>query len=440
MKKIYLLFFISFLLSGHTVMAEEVSFFKFVTDPQNIELNQISKDITVQSQNSSGSQQPVLETFDLTFTTTSATGQFLNSSGNPVATYMSKNTSNRTFYYKDSSEGDFVILVTATGRDSKKTFSATQHIFVGNTFQNTSGSSSTTDTKNNQSNSSVQTHSVSVSDLSSAHSSPAPISTSKDGIDFEISAGRDRLVTVGNKVEFRVVLLKSQNISVPNTYYEWSFGDGTTAMGDSVSHAYKFEGEYVVVVNAFSSDKQAVSRIKVVVISPEISLAKVPGGLEVWNKSKSEINLEGWALSIPSKNFTFPKDTLIPSGKKVIFADEVTGIYNDSTKLSNQEGKIFALIENIQPVLTKVESVETESSQSAYVPKVNTINDTSDKIKVVGNGLNEISTPETETKKQDESTNVAQVFVAEKKTGFISSVFSWPIKGFDFIRKLFVEK
>ena len=28
---------------------------------------------------------------------------------------------------------------------------------------------------------------------------------------------------------------------------------------------------------------------------------------------------------------------------------------------------------------------------------------------------------------------------AEKKTGFVSKVFAWPIKGFEFVRHLFIE-
>src|SRR5207249_437132 len=108
-------------------------------------------------------------------------------------------------------------------------------------------------------------------------------------------------------------------------FYKWSFGDGTAIEGNTVSHAYKFPGEYAVVVNANSSDKQAVSRLKVLVISPDFSIARVPYGIEITNKSNAEINLESWNLvSSRSKAFLFPQDTLIPSGKKVIFADSIT--------------------------------------------------------------------------------------------------------------------
>ena len=120
-----------------TAYADNVARFSFVTKPQTILPNTLSKEITIQSQNSSGLVEPMSETVDLTFTSSSPTGLFLGSTGKPVSKTMSKNTANRTFYYKDSSIGNFVISVVATGRDSKRYFNLEQGITISNQISTT---------------------------------------------------------------------------------------------------------------------------------------------------------------------------------------------------------------------------------------------------------------------------------------------------------------
>ena len=114
-----------------TAYAEEVSSFSFITKPQTVLPSTLSKEIKIQSQNKNGVLESVSETFDLNFNSTSPTGLFLGSTGKPVSRTMAKGTGNRTFYYKDSSIGDFVITVIAIGRDSKESFKVSQNITIG---------------------------------------------------------------------------------------------------------------------------------------------------------------------------------------------------------------------------------------------------------------------------------------------------------------------
>ncbi|MDQ5949366.1 MAG: hypothetical protein QG589_492 [Patescibacteria group bacterium] len=446
-------------LCGQFVYADDVAVFKFVTDPQTIDVGQVSKDITIQSQNASGAPQPIPETYDVVFTSTSGTGSFLNSSGNAVSTVMSKNTANRTFFYKDTTQGDFVMTVTATGRESKKVFTATQHIFVGVTNPDTGGTTaSTTDTTATTTTEEKIVEKIIY--ISSAHSSPAPVSTTKEGIEFEISAGRDRLASVGNTVLFRVVPTRLQNLSASNIVYKWSFGDGTVGTGDTVSHMYRFSGDYAVVVNGSFSDKQAVSRLLVKVISPDVALARVVGGVEVWNKSSSEINLEGWSLVGNNKVFNFPADTIIGVNKKIVFANEITGMNDGVVRFVNSIGKVFASLDGVDSVQSvvsitsttpvdlneisqKIETVKNTLAMISVVPKQKAVN-VSQKVATIP-VVHTPTTPLTQTKTQviDSSTqvaNVVTVFEAPQKTSVVSSIFEWPTKGFNFIRRLFVEE
>lgn len=303
------------------------------------------------------------------------------------------------------------------------------------------------------------TNNTSTNSGSSAHSSPSPLSSIENKMEFEISAGRDRLTSVGSSIVFQVTPTKLQNISSNNITYSWSFGDGTSAQGNNLSHTYKFPGEYAVVANALYSDKQAVSRIVVKVANPKIILIRVPGGVEVSNNSGVEINLENWNLVGQTKTFTFPKDTLLPNGKKVVFADEVTGINAGSVRIENPLNKKYAEIVEVPVVTAQVLGVSTSTNSIAdEIQKVTkTLAVISSQIKEVNGGVTEYDKSDSliavepkqivkkemfveSTSIEDVLVNTATVFEAPTSRSFVNTIFSWPIAGFNFIRGLFVER
>ena len=447
----YFLSTVSFLiLFTGTVYADSTSLFSFVTDPQSVALGELSGPMTIQSQSASGVPIPVTETYDLVFVSSSVSGQFLNSSGNSVTTYMSKNTSNRTFYYRDSSSGDFIITVSATGRDSKLNFTTNQHIFVGLSSQpNNSQNNSTTTT--NQSSESDTTSKSSSSENLSSHSSPSSLSTISPKIESEVSAGRDRLALVGSRVLFKALPTKLSGVPSESVSYKWSFGDGAVDNGESVYHIYKFAGDYSVVVNSSVSDKQAVDRINVKVISPKILFSRVDGGFEVTNLSGYEINLQDWILESPRKLFIFPQDTIIMPNKKVVFADEVTGVMDTVADLKNPGWKIFASVkssisessfDNSQKVTGLAETYSTSGVNTAS---------TTNNFPISLGEVKKISLQKPETKKTSTqsgllakssatSSQVATVFVATENNSFIKNILSFPMFSLSIIKNLFSKK
>ena len=295
----------------------------------------------------------------------------------------------------------------------------------------------------------------------SAHSSPAPLNDTDQKIEFEISAGRNRLTTVGNNIEFIAVPTKLKNLIEQSITYEWSFGDGTTGQGKTVSHTYKFPGEYSVVVNATASDQKSVSRLSVKVIFPEIYLNKIEGGVELWNKSSSEINIEGWNLVGETKTFTFPKDTLVSANKKIIFADEITGIGGGQIKVTNPSGKVFGslgvvstssnitqkdpyLAVNLNEIQSKINDVKNKITQitqtKGIISDKNVISITPVIKKTIQTKKIEDNPIVEEDSNNNQKATAIEAFEAPKKDGIVSKVFAWPIKGFDFIRRLFVEE
>jgi hypothetical protein len=251
---------------------------------------------------------------------------------------------------------------------------------------------------------------------------------------------------VGNSIVFVVTPTKLQNVSANNIRYEWSFGDGSVSQGNTVSHAYRFSGEYSVVVNAYYSDKEAVSRVLVKVVEPKLSLEKISGGLSVTNNSGSEINLGGWNLVGKTKVFNFPKDTLISNNKKIIFADEITGINDDGVRLENPLGKSYADIFSIPTVLgASIDSEKISEQIEKIKENLNTLKPEVEKISVgIKSEKNDNYQKEAVSKKEDSIQNAeivpeTVVFEAPKESSIVSKIFYWPISGIDLVRRLFIK-
>lgn len=409
-------------------VSAEVGQFVFTNEIRTVAPEVISESLTMQSQNSSGTQESVLETTDLVFQSSSPTGEFLNSSGNPVSTTMSKNTANRTFYYRDTTVGSHTITVTATGRETQKSFKATQVIVVGTAQTNNTTSEST-----NTNISDTSSHSVD----SSSHSSPAPASGSKEIVSFEVSAGRKRFSSVGSEVIFKAEPVKLSG--VPETYiqYIWTFGDGTTAHGQIVSHRYKFAGDYVVVLNATYSDKTAVSRTEVSVINPVFTIESVSGGVKVTNQSAGEVNLGEWVIEGARSRLEIPRDTIIQKGKTVTFSYTTIGT-DDMLILKHPLGSMVAEYRHTERV--SIPATEEDPPAVKDEPKIKIVYVEKPTPKKVVSALpaSELNTnilPETTELNPNDL--VATVYTASPKSSALESFLWIPKKGWGILAGLF---
>ncbi|KKS77792.1 MAG: Phospholipase D/competence protein ComEA helix-hairpin-helix domain protein [Parcubacteria group bacterium GW2011_GWC1_43_11b] len=313
-KKSVVIFGLGLVLLGWPILTlATVEKIVFTTNPQTVSPGQMSSEITIQAQNNEGVSEKVTETMDLVFTSSSATGEFLNSTGDPVQKYMSKNSTNRNFYFRDSVLGEQTITVTATGRDSGQTFLASQKIIIGETVNEESKATSTDD-----SSSTTPTTSNSGGGLGSvsAHSAQTDLSDSEESMPA-IGAGRKRLASTGAPMAFRVEKSKSAQNSAGR--FVWSFGDGSSAEGEKIEHTYQFAGEYNVVVNGYFGANQSVARTKVIVEDAKVTISEVNlslGFVALQNDNKKEINLGGWNLK-GSVDYVLPADTIIDAGKNI---------------------------------------------------------------------------------------------------------------------------
>ncbi|MEK7194333.1 MAG: PKD domain-containing protein [Patescibacteria group bacterium] len=319
----------------------------FTTEVQTINPNEISSPLTIQTQDSSGALYKTPETIDLQFLSSSPTGEFLSSTGNAVTKTMSTNTSNRTFYYRDSTEGKFTITVDATGRSSGSKWSANQDIVVGNVVTTTGPSQGA------GSGASTQTVTTASSGGGvSAHYSSVSLSDDEPNVEFKVGAGRERLGTVGTPIEF----MASSNSKNPHqTSFIWSFGDASIAYGATVTHTYSYPGDYVAVLNAQFGNDKAVARVNIKIVPDSLVITHTsPERIEVSNNGKMEVNLYGRAVIADGKSFVFPEDTIIKAGQKISFPQNITGLSPISSAMlalvSNRESSVNSTDKNLPPI------------------------------------------------------------------------------------------
>ena len=333
----------------------QVSKIVFTTEPQTVKPSEISGVITIQLQDSAGNSYKATETVDVEFLSTSASGEFLSpSSDNIVTKTISTGSANKNFRYRDSMNGTFIMTVKATGRTSGDIWNANQVIAISDSVSTSTTTATTTEEVITANPSSNQGSSSSGS--SSAHYSAAPLSSLKILPGFEVSAGRDRLGTVGSPLEFKV----ETNIEYTNnSIFVWNFGDGREGGGEIVSHTYMYPGEYVLMLNVAGPRGKAVSRINIKIGSPELAITNVSRErIEIANNSKSEVSLFGRALVTKDKVFAFPRDTIIKAGQKISFGTNVTGL--DTSGQSSVSLVVVGTEVRPQEVITKMEKERQE--------------------------------------------------------------------------------
>lgn len=321
----------------------------FITPERVVNKDALSDSIIVRTENASGEAETVDETNDVSFTSSSPTGQFLNSSGNTVSTTMNKNTSSRTFFYKDSVEGNYTISITVTGRTTGKTFSSSQSITVGSSVSSTA--SSTSDTVSTATSTSESANTASsgsnntTSSYTSSHSGSEEISNFVESIKYGIDAGRERIVAINSPIRF-VAKVGDFTTGYATVASSWSFGDGTMTTGREVDHVYRFAGEYNVVLNATIGGSHMVDRTRIRVIEPHLSITEVVRGrggyVAIKNDSMDEVNIQNFKLTSGGENFYFALDTILSPHVETKFPFEFMGNLSNEVLLQYPEGQELA--------------------------------------------------------------------------------------------------
>lgn len=191
-------------------------------------------------------------------------------------------------------------------------------------------------------------------DISSHSEQEALTSLSKKEI-LKIGAGRERAVLINSPFTFEAIFDKG-NSNQPK--FHWYFGDGHFRSGKNVSHLYKREGIYNVILHGKNSNQYAVSRTKVFAYEPKLifsATTTVTGSFEIkaQNNSKNEANIGGFEIDFGQNDeYIFPPDTIIEPNSSIIFDEELFRLEKkDSSilKVFYPNGNQYSIIDLVFP-------------------------------------------------------------------------------------------
>ncbi|MDO8620496.1 MAG: PKD domain-containing protein, partial [bacterium] len=375
---------------GTAVLLADAQKFVFVSEVQTIEPAKISEQITLQSQDGSGSESKVPSTTCVELRSTSTQGEFSSSATSFVSVSVltiAKNSANRNFYYKDRTAGTYTLTAkVALKPEAEKRscadfpvaewpsgWSATQSITVGST----STPSASTETASTTSSTTTTTTEEVASTPPPATSAPSGSSatwTYKPQI--FVSALAPARGVAGAPVSVSAVAVGVKKEPLLNAHYLWSFGDGGVGEGKQVTHIYHYPAVYTVLVDASSGEWSALDRKEITIVAPELFIADVKEGADgfiaLQNNGTSEVDLSLWILRSSSGAFLIPRGTLIGAKKTIPFPSEITKLLADAegTTLLYPNGNTVVTYTVKQEVLPEVVSVPTPVKREEFVPVV----------------------------------------------------------------------
>ncbi len=145
-----------------------------------------------------------------------------------------------------------------------------------------------------------------------------------------VDAGSDRVVVVGATIRFNGKAYGLKKEPLENARFHWNFGDGVIHEGATVDHVFRYPGEYIVVLDVSSGYFSGTDRLRVIAEPSPLSITKISLGgayvTSIHNASGRDIDLSGWIISIPTKQWTIPQNTFIAGGKDLRFGGEITGL------------------------------------------------------------------------------------------------------------------
>ena len=208
---------LSFLLATHVFAA--VDHIAFINTPQTIVVGQSSTLYQIQLQDSTNAITTASSTVYVTFpfnlgSFSSQTGTVYTASS---SVYISTGDSNKYFYFTPNTVGDFNMIINANSKNNMQVWQVQQGVnVIAATDSNTSTTSddndatSTDDTATSTATTTVVTQIVYVS----SHSSAEDLSNLEITPALSISAGRERIATVGEPVQFSAAWSATNNLSL----------------------------------------------------------------------------------------------------------------------------------------------------------------------------------------------------------------------------------
>ena len=323
---------------------------------------------------------------------------------------------------------------------SPYTIHVSSSVPLSNSGDSSSNNTSTTSSSTATTTSSTSTSQTSVNDSSSSgttyvYSSSVALST-YEPISLNVEAGRERIAFLHSPIEFKArAFEKGSGKDISGARYSWTFGDGTSLDGETVSHTYAFPGDYNVVLNSYSGSEEAVDITKVKVVEAKVTASYTDTYLELANQNSLDVNIGGWKVKGGDMEYLIPRDTIISGKGSVKIPRQVLGKVGESTKISvvypdNQTMSELSLLtpEDKQKIITELSTKLTNLQYQLAQASVQQISDqtfTSGESNSRLVSENDVARNKTEEESKAENISIANPAEAKASRSLMSKLFDF---------------
>lgn len=150
------------------------------------------------------------------------------------------------------------------------------------------------------------------------------------------SAGEDRPAIVGAQMQFTGTATGIAGGTLTNADFFWTFGDGASARGKTVTHTYGFPGQYVVFLSVNAGGYSATDSLIVRAEPNQLSVSELRPGPDSWielqNNSDKTLDLSGWGIALrggtlaQERIFWFPSSTRVLARTALVVPSSALGL------------------------------------------------------------------------------------------------------------------
>ncbi len=176
-------------------------------------------------------------------------------------------------------------------------------------------------------------------------------------------------------VTFSAAVKAKGGASDPSARVRWSFGDGSSGEGSSVTKTYHYAGTYLVVATASDGAATAQGELAVVVRASAVRIALVSGeGIMLANDSDERLDLSLWRLTSSAGIFRIPLGTTLLPHASVLFPFVIMNlpIAFDAT-LTYPDGVMAARYTPPAPAATQPFATTTGSQEMKTVEPITSL-------------------------------------------------------------------
>ena len=248
------------------------------------------------------------------------------------------------------------------------------------TNNNTDNTNSTTTNSNNSTTTSTSTNEIVNNGVTNTVYIYLPSNNQNKYGDINVLLPNEKVVPAGADSDYTVKVTDSQKKILTGLDFNWSFGDGGEKFGKDVTYHYIYPGEYTLIATADGYTVSGEAKMKVSVISPDVSILKVGTNkdenfIDLKNNTNYDLFLSNFYVFVDGEYYKLPKKFIIEKGKVVHISGEALGFHLPASNVSlyYPNKNLLTSYKNLISTLNLLEinNKQTEKSNSISISNIN---------------------------------------------------------------------